>query len=460
LKASNVSTPTLSLPRPTASAPSASTQRTAAPPTVARGSQPSAVFQSSFEASSQRTATSGSEVLPTSVNPPTDDRLNQGINNAYQQVFSGKKFPTGPERTELFKLAVKMRSEGASAGAIESAISSKLQAEVNAEADKANPSQQLEDAIKLVYRDGSQPSQADKNKFLKVAQDLAKEGKGATDIKWTLYAQMSAAKEGLDNTGPAVQKKMFVEAYKQFHGHTATPSAADETKWMKEAAKLAQEGKSPTDIKWTLYAMIRDATQGPTAQGPATRDEAFKEAFANVYGGTPSAAEQTKWMNKAKEMADKGASNYDIKWALIGEMNLAKSGMDNTRPETLKRLVNESLKIATGGTPSPAEEAKWLAVADKMAKEGKSATDIKWGVYGEIRNAQEGVQGDPKSPTVLNNMVAEAFKQVMQNNGRQLSGRELSEWMKVATKLAEQGQDAFSIKWSLVGQMSEALTNR
>jgi hypothetical protein len=403
------------------------------------------------------------DILPTSVNPPTNERLSQGIDNAFQRVFAGKRFPTGQERIDLYNMSTQMRSEGASAGAIEGAIVKKLQAEEAARLDKANPTQQLDDAIKLAYRNGAQPSQADKDKWLKVAQDMAAAGKGASDIKWELYNQMKAAQSGMDNTGPAVQKQMFMEAYKQVFGHTATPSPADEEKWMKVAADMAKEGKGPSDIKWDLYGQIKAAKEGVVSGAPANTQQAVLDAYKQVNGrnASPSPAEQEKWNKVAADMAKEGKSEYNIKWDLVAKMNEAKAGVDTTGGDVPKKMFMEAYKQLNGvnATPSPADEAKWMKVANDMAAEGKSASDIKWELYKQMKAAQSGTS-DINAPGALESVVGEAFKQVLRNNPRQPSGRELTEWVKVAEKLRSEGQDANSIKWALIGQMSEALTNR
>jgi len=404
------------------------------------------------------------DILPTPLSPPTNERLTKAVDDALKRVYGSTTPPSG-KRSELYNLATQMRTEGKSAGAIENALVSKLHTEKAAEQDKANPAQQLDDAIKLAYRGGAQPSQADKDKWLKTAQDMAAAGKGASDIKWELYNQMKAAQSGMDNNGPAVQRQMFMEAYKQVHGHTATPSPADEAKWTKVAQDLAAAGKNPSDIKWDLYAQIKAAKEGTVSNAPANTQQAVLDAFKQVNGrnASISPAEQEKWNKVAADMAKEGKSEYNIKWDLVAKMNEAKAGLEPqpSGGDVAKKMFMEAYKQIHGhtATPSPADEAKWMKVANEMAAAGKGASDIKWDLYNQMKAAQS-PSSDINAPGALESIVGEAFKQVLRNNPRQPSGREVTEWVKVAERMRTEGKNASDIKWALITQMNDALSNR
>ena len=468
MKAGNAPPVNVALPRPVSSTSTTTVQQsTGAPPAPASTPRAPAQFTSSFETSSQRSAGPVGDILPTPLSPPTNERLTKAVDDALKRVYGSNTPPSG-KRSELYNLATQMRTEGKSAGAIENALVAKLHTEKAAEQDKANPAQQLDDAIKLAYRGGAQPSQADKDKWLKTAQDMAAAGKGASDIKWELYNQMKAAQSGMDNNGPAVQNKMFLEAYKQVHGHTATPSPADEAKWMKVANEMAAAGKNPSDIKWDLYAQIKAAKEGVVSNAPANTQAAVLDAFKQVNGrnASPSPAEQEKWNKVAAEMAKEGKSEYNIKWDLVAKMNEAKAGTAPTGGgsvggEVPKKMFMEAYKQLHGhtATPSPAEEEKWMKVANEMATAGKSASDIKWDLYAQMQAARAGTS-DINAPGALESIVGEAFKQVLRNNPRQPSGREVTEWVKVAERMRTEGKNASDIKWALITQMNDALSNR
>jgi len=329
VKAGNAPPVNVALPRPVSSTSTTTVQQsTGAPPAPASTPRAPAQFTSSFETSSQRSAGPVGDILPTPLSPPTNERLTKAVDDALKRVYGSNTPPSG-KRSELYNLATQMRTEGKSAGAIENALVAKLHTEKAAEQDKANPAQQLDDAIKLAYRGGAQPSQADKDKWLKTAQDMAAAGKGASDIKWELYNQMKAAQSGMDNNGPAVQNKMFLEAYKQVHGHTATPSPADEAKWMKVANEMAAAGKNPSDIKWDLYAQMQAARAGTSdINAPGALESIVGEAFKQVLRNNPrqpSGREVTEWVKVAERMRTEGKNASDIKWALITQMNDALS---------------------------------------------------------------------------------------------------------------------------------------
>ncbi|MFL5344212.1 MAG: hypothetical protein ACJ8AT_05435, partial [Hyalangium sp.] len=195
-----------------------------------------------------------------------------------------------------------------------------------------------------------------------------------------------------------------------------------------------------------------------------TLNRLVKESFQYVYedpNHLPNGAESQKWLKVAQDLAAGGMSATDIKFELRRQIRLGKDGLDNTSDPTLNRLVKESFQYVyedPNHLPNGAESQKWLKVAQDLAANGSSATDIKFELRRQIRLGKDGL--DNTSDPTLNRLVEESFRYVLENQYRPTSNREKAEWLKLAQQLRDQGSSATEIQFELRRQIRTSLANR
>ena len=251
---------TVVVPRSTQSAPTAATLG-AAPTVAARALAPAlTVAASSFDATRQMAPLSG-VLLPPAMSPPTDERLAKSINDAYTSVWEGKQFPSGAERTDLMNQAKELRAQGKSALEIQYALAGKLRLAKNGldKTDDATLNRLVGESFQYVYDDPNHlPTGDERQKFMKVAQDLAAGGSSATEIKFELRRQIRLGKDGLDKTDDPSLQKLVEDSFRYvLENQWRPPTGTESAEWLKLAQQLRTDGNSATDIRFELRRQMR-----------------------------------------------------------------------------------------------------------------------------------------------------------------------------------------------------------
>ena len=205
----------------------------------------------------------------------------------------------------------------------------------------------------------------------------------------------------------------------------------------------------------------------PPALSPPTDERltrAILDAYKLVYGTTklPTGPERTEWLNKARQMRDTDKlSANDIQNVIAGKLGEIAEGLDNTRPDTLKGLIEYEIKLAYGDgrTPSQADYAKWMPIAQKMADDKMSATDIKMALRTQIQTVANGL--DRTDNDALKNLIEQEFRFSLGNQWRMPTPREAQAWLKIAQELRDKHEaSATAIKHEIRRLLQTSISNR
>ncbi|PTL85397.1 hypothetical protein [Vitiosangium sp. GDMCC 1.1324] len=403
------------------------------------------------------------ELLPPSMNPVTDERLARCIDEAYRDMYQGKQFPTGQQRTELMNVARELRAQGRNAEDIRYALRDKIRLKTEG-LDKPNDAtlnRLIDEAFQRVYKGKHPPSASERNEMMDAARKMIADGKNGEFIKYGLIDKVRIKSEGLDKTDDATLNRLINEAFQRIYEGKHPPSAAERNEMMQEARKMVADGQSAETIKYGLIDKVRVKSQGLDKTDDATLNRLINEAFQRIYAGKhpPSASERNEMMQEARKMVADGKNAEFIKYGLIDKVRIKSEGLDKTDDATLNRLINEAFQRVYEGKhpPSAAERNEMMQEARKMVADSQSAETIKYGLIDKVRIKSQGL--DKTDDPTLNRLIDEAYRRVLEG-ARPPSSRERTEWLKVARQMAADGQKAETIKYALADQLRIALDNR
>jgi hypothetical protein len=229
-----------------------------------QNAQVNRLFATQYTQQSSQTSVPMTDLLPPTNSPPTDERLARCINDAYQRVYKGTKFPTGPQRTAFQNMAVEMRAQGKSAYEIELAIADKLYLEQQGldNTSDATLNMLVDKAFQSVY--GRAPSSSERTEWMKKAKDLraettedGKPAKSAKEIGYALTDALQLNALGLDNTSDDTLNRLVNEAFAKVLEGKRPPTARERAAWFKFAQDMAQNKKSAKDIKYAIEDGLR-----------------------------------------------------------------------------------------------------------------------------------------------------------------------------------------------------------
>jgi len=258
--------------------------------------------------------------------------------------------------------------------------------------------------------------------------------------------------------------RSIVDAYQLVYGTTKLPTGPERTEWLNKARQMRDTGKlSANDIKNVIVGKLTEIVEGLDNTRPDTLKGLIENEFKVAYGDgrSPSQADYAKWMPIAQKMADDKMSAFDIKMALRTQIQTVANGMDNTRPDTLKGLIEYEFKVAYGDgrSPSQADYAKWMPIAQKMADDKMSATDIKMALRTQIQTVANGL--DRTDNDALKNLIEQEFRFSLGNEWRMPTPREAQAWLKIAQELRDKHEaSATAIKHEIRRQLQTSISNR
>ncbi|WP_143905505.1 hypothetical protein [Corallococcus sp. Z5C101001] len=223
-------------------------------------------------------------------------------------------------------------------------------------------------------------------------------------------------------------------------------------------AVAAPTAAAPTDVARTQYVTTPQAKAAPT--GPLLPDSRPRpdvltnkvdEAYRQI-GRVPSSNERKEMIALANDLAGKGKSATEIKYAVIEKLKAIQSG-STVKPSTaeLRSMASETFKSLFGRAPGEGELSRWTAEAQKLADQGMDATSIKYNLPSMMREVRDGL--DKTDPAALRGLAKETFKSVF---GREPSAGELSRWEGEAKKLVDENKlNATGVKSTLPSMMRE-----
>ncbi|MFB1481718.1 hypothetical protein [Corallococcus sp. RDP092CA] len=300
---------------------------------------------------------------------------------------------------------------------------------------------------------GRVPSTSERREMVKLAQDLAAEGKNATEIKYAVIEKLRAIQAGTaTKPGAAELRNVAAETFKTTFGRA--PGEGELSRWAAEAQKLADQGMDATSIKYTLPSMMREVRDGLDKTDPAALRGLAKETFKSVFGREPSASELSRWEGEAKKLVDEQKMNATgVKTTLPSMMREVRDGLDKTDAGALRNLAKDAFKSTFGREPSASELSRWEGEAKKLVDEQKmNATGVKTTLPSMMREVRDGL--DKTDTGTLRNLVKDAFKDTY---GREPNAGELDTWTQKARKLVDDDKmNATGVKMNLPSMMREA----
>lgn len=248
-------------PKAAAPTPVVAQLKATAPVPVLAQKRPGEVFAMSYAAAAPPTfAGATTDILPTSVNPPTDERLARCIDDAFKEVFDGRQFPTGQQRTDLLQFAKEMRARGRCAKEIQGDVTAEVMKIKQGLTDTspASLNQVIEDNFKSLYEEDAELSPAELQKWMDYAKGLA--AQGHTDpnyIKQFMLSEMTHDKQGLTNTSDDTLRKIIKDSFgKVLADAPRAPSAKEMDVWLKLAQQMRDAGHDAVVIQGMIEAEL------------------------------------------------------------------------------------------------------------------------------------------------------------------------------------------------------------
>jgi hypothetical protein len=229
-----------------------------------QSAQVNQLFATQYSQPAQR-AIPATDLLPPTQSPPTDERLARSINDAYQRVYKGTKFPTGPQRTEFMNMAIELRKQGKSAYDIELAIADKLYIEQQGLDNTSDETlnKLVDKAFQSVYNRA--PTSAERTEWMQKAKDLraqkddkGKPAKSAQQIGYDLVDQLALKSQGLDKTDDASLNRIIEDVFRKVLEGKRPPTSRERSVWLKFAQDLAKDARNTGQtIKYAIEDALR-----------------------------------------------------------------------------------------------------------------------------------------------------------------------------------------------------------